>query len=470
MDISIYIITIILAFLIIINFNKSSEKLDHNGIIKESKDYITIGALAGLNNRIQVLLSYLYLSRLNNKKLRIVWITDEQCPDRFENLFYPIDDVTFIYEEIDESLYDHKHWDKHNYDYIKENYYSLLNPIITIQSEIINMKQLLSYDHKNYIACHIRRTDAIGHVLYGSNIKSDEEFINYINNCPNNCNIFIATDCRVTQQKFIELYGDRLKYKPILETKELRQTSLQDAVKDIYVCAGAKYFMRSFGSFSDTIEHIRNIGNEGYEPEIKTSQPEYIIDGDEIYQPATEMIHAEHSRFNYKTKECSHWYCLEIMNNILSDNKRYRNVLVLGVALGGQIIHLLNKDSTIKATGVDISNLNFSIVEKYSDKKRLRLINDDANNYIMSTYDKYDVIICDIFIGMNIASFVLTTKFLDKINKMLDKPNSKFLLNTTTESNKDTVIFLLKKSINNCNIEIINNPNFINNLFFVTKN
>ena len=88
----------------------------------------------------------------------------------------------------------------------------------------------------------------------------------------------------------------------------------------------------------------------------------------------------------------------------------------------------------------------------------------------MSTYDKYDVIICDIFIGMNIASFVLTTKFLDKINKMLDKPNSKFLLNTTTESNKDTVIFLLKKSINNCNIEIINNPNFINNLFFVTKN
>jgi hypothetical protein len=80
MDISIYIITIILAFLIIINFNKSSEKLDHNGIIKESKDYITIGALAGLNNRIQVLLSYLYLSRLNNKKLRIVWITDEQCP------------------------------------------------------------------------------------------------------------------------------------------------------------------------------------------------------------------------------------------------------------------------------------------------------------------------------------------------------------------------------------------------------
>jgi hypothetical protein len=469
MDISIYII-LILLFLIIINYNRSSEKLETTIITNQSKNYITIGALAGLNNRIQVLLSYLYLARLHDKKLRIVWIIDDECPSRFDSLFYPIDDVTIIYEEIDESLYDHKNWNIHNNDYIKANYYSLLHPIITIQSDINNMKQLLSYDNKNYIACHIRRTDAIKHHWYGKHIKQDEEYINFINNCPKNCNIYIATDCKLTQEKFIKIYGDRLKYKPILDTKKLRQTSLRDAVKDMYVCAGAKYFMRSIGSFSDTIEYIRNINNEGYEPEIKQEEQNYIIDGDEIYQPAVDIKHAEHSRFNYKTKECSHWYCLEIMNNILSHNKKYNNVLVLGVALGGQIIHLLNKDSNIKVTGVDISDINFNIVEKYSDKKRLRLINKDANNYIMDTDDIYDVIICDIFIGMNIASFVLTTKFLDKINKMLVKSNSKFLLNTTNDTDKDTVIFLLKKSFNNCKIEIINNPKYVNNLYFITKN
>lgn len=468
MNINIYIITIVCACLILIYINIFSEKLETTIISKESKDYITVRALAGLNNRIQILLSYLYFAQSQGKKLKIVWITDEQCPDRFENLFYPIDNVEITYEPIDESLYDYKTYYKHNHDYIKNNYYSLLYPIITIQSDINNMKQLLSYNNNNYIACHIRRTDAITHKLYGKNIKPDEEYINFINNCPNNCNIYIATDCKLTQEKFVKIYGDKLKYKPILDTKELRQTSLQDAVKDIYVCAGAKYFMRSFGSFSDTIEHIRNIGNEGYEPEIEDKMPNYIIEGDEIYQPASEIINGEHSRFNYKTKECSHWYCLKIMNNIL--NNKYKNVLILGVALGGQIIHLLNKDPDINVTGVDIDDNNFHIVEKFSDKNRLRLIKDDANNYITKTNDTYDVIVCDIFNGKNILDFVLTPPFLNKINTMLVNSKSKFLLNTTIESNKEDVIFLLKKSINNSKIEIVNNPKYVNNLFFVTKN
>jgi len=48
-------------------------------------------------------------------------------------------------------------------------------------------------------------------------------------------------------------------YKKIEDNDNLRQTSLQDAVKDIYVCVGAKYFMRSFGSFSDTIIYLREL-------------------------------------------------------------------------------------------------------------------------------------------------------------------------------------------------------------------
>jgi len=478
MDKRIYIIiAVIVIAIILISLPKKSNKDSFTNSTITETNHITVWAYAGLNNRIQVILSYLYMAKSQGKKLNIIWILDDECPEKFDNLFYPIEDVNIKYELIDEK-YDYKNWDKENKDYIKANYYSLLKPHLNIQNKIDDMKKLLAYDSKNYIACHIRRTDALTHEWYKLYVKSDNEYINFINNIPGNLKIYIATDCKLTQQKFIDLYGDRMIYKRIENSTNLRQTSLEDAVIDMYVCAGSKYFMRSYGTFSDTIEHIRNIGNEKYDPDIKTyehydsSIKSFEIDGDEMYQQATDEQHSEHSRFNYVKKECTHWYCLEFMNNILSpkNNIKYKNVLVLGVALGGQIIHLLNKDPMIKVTGVDISDINFHIVKKFSDNKRLRLIKDDANNYIMTTDDTYDVIICDIFIGMHIADFVLTTKFLDKINKMLPSPKSKFLLNTTTASEKNVVTGLLKRSFKNSEIKIENNPKFVNNLYFLTKN
>jgi hypothetical protein len=465
MDISIYIIIIAVSIVYII-YNTTHDRFTSS--IEKQKEYITVGALAGLNNRIQVILSYLYLARLSNKKLKVIWIVDEQCPDRFDTLFHPIKDIEIIYDPIDEALYDYKNWDKQNNDYIKAKYYSLLKPIVNIKIKIDDIKQLLSYNSKNYIACHIRRTDALTHEWYKRYVKTDEEYIKFINNCPYNYKIYIATDCKLTQEKFIKLYGDRIIYKDIPVTTELRQTSLEDAVKDMWVCAGAKYFMRSHGSFSDTIDNIRNLTIENYEENYK-------IDGDYMYQQAYdstnyEMQNAEHSRFNYKTKECGSWYCLETVSNILSQKIKYKNILVLGVALGAQIIHLLNKDPNIRITGVDLSDINFDIVKKYSDKNRLRLIKEDANNYIMNTDDTYDVIICDIFIGKNIGDFILTEPFLNKINKMLPNINNKFILNTTTETDKDHALMLLNNSFENYDIQLINNPMYVNNLYFLTKN
>jgi hypothetical protein len=445
-------------------YNKDNFENNYNPSLSLKKEYITVGALAGLNNRIQVILSYLYQARNEGKKLKVVWIIDEQCPGKFDDLFEPIDNVTILYDEINDSLYDYKNWDKSNMDYINKNYYALLKPKVNIQVNIDDMKQLLSFNSKDYISCHIRRTDALTHKWYKLHVKSDDEYISFINSCPINNKIYIATDCKLTQQKFVSIYGDRIIYKQIQDTIDLRQTSLEDAVKDIYICAGAKYFMRSYGSFSDTIEYIKNLHIEKY-----TDILPYQIDGDEIYQNAINIKNAENSRFNYKTKECSHWYSKEIVNNILSSPNKYTNILILGVALGGQIIHLLDKDPNMKVTGVDISDINFDIVKKYSDNKRLRLIKDDANNYINTTNDKYDVIICDVFIGMNVADFVLTNDFLDKINIMLLYPNSKFLLNTTTSIDKNMVVSLLKKSFNYYEIDIINNPKYVNNLYFLTK-
>jgi len=226
----------------------------------KNEPYITVIALAGLCNKLQVLLSYLYKANKEGKKLKLYWNKTEDCPDEFDNLFESIPNVDIQYIQVKDwepnNYSDYQNWDKENEDYIKDNYYLLLKPIPSIQNEINSIKEQLG---EEYIACHIRRTDALTSSGYKDNIKNDEEYINFINQYPKDLKIYIATDCRNTQKKFIDIYGDRMVYKKIEDNNNLRQTSLQDAVKDIYVCVGAKYFIRSIGSFSDTIIYLREL-------------------------------------------------------------------------------------------------------------------------------------------------------------------------------------------------------------------
>ena len=82
--------------------------------------------------------------------------------------------------------------------------------------------------------------------------------MNFIDKCPSTMKIYIATDNKDTQDIFINKYKDRIIIKKIVPSNELRQTSLQDAVVDIYICAGANYFLGSNGSsFSDLINNLR---------------------------------------------------------------------------------------------------------------------------------------------------------------------------------------------------------------------
>lgn len=224
----------------------------------KNEPYITLWTTYGLNNRLQALLSYLYKANKEGKKLKVVWVISPICPDIFENIFKPIPNVEFVYtDEIKE--YDYKSWKIDNIDYISKKYYKLLEPIDSIQLEINQTKLLLTNKSENYIACHLRRTDGWNHKQYIKNRHEDEEYMEFIDQYPIELNIYIATDCRKTQQKFIDKYGDRLIYKKIEDNNDIRQTSLQDAVKDMYICAGATYFMRSPGTFSDTIIHLRDL-------------------------------------------------------------------------------------------------------------------------------------------------------------------------------------------------------------------
>ena len=222
------------------------------------KSYITIYTINGLNNRLDAILRYLYIANKENKKLRVIWYIDAECSDIFDNGFKPIDNVEFVYMR-DIRPYDYKIWDKEHDKHIQEKYYDLLQPIDSIQNDINNTKILLQ---ENYIACHIRRTDGWNHKPYIKDRHNDEEYMEFIDQYPIDLKIYIATDCRKTQVKFIDKYGDRLIYKKIEDNNNYRQTSLQDAIKDMYVCADATYFMRSPGTFSNTIIQLRNLNQK----------------------------------------------------------------------------------------------------------------------------------------------------------------------------------------------------------------
>jgi len=252
-----YIILLIIL-LVLLSYNTYNEYY-------KDEPYITVSTNGGLNNRLRVLLSYLYKANIENKKLKIIWIKDEECDDDFENLFQDIDNVTIIknmdnYNDFNKKrikYVDYDTWHIENNDYVKNNYNKLLIPIPKLQIIINNYKIQLN---NIYIACHIRRTDIMG----ASYVKhrTDEEYMKYIDQFDTNLKIYIATDNRDTQDTFVKRYSDRYIVKLIEPNNNRRQTSVQDAVVDLFVCVNAKYFLGTFGSsFSDTIYQMRNEEN-----------------------------------------------------------------------------------------------------------------------------------------------------------------------------------------------------------------
>jgi spermidine synthase len=156
-----------------------------------------------------------------------------------------------------------------------------------------------------------------------------------------------------------------------------------------------------------------------------------------VQEEGDDVVHiengAEYSRVNTKTRECQHWYAKKIcsiVEMIVNKNKiKKYNILVFGVALGGIIIQLLDRLDNIKISGVDIDDDNFNFVKNHSDNNRLKLLKNDAEQYILETSETYDIIICDIFEGLKVPKFVLDDTFLLNCYIKLKK-NGYFIINT----------------------------------------
>ena len=118
----------------------------------------------------------------------------------------------------------------------------------------------------------------------------------------------------------------------------------------------------------------------------------------------------------------------------------FNNILVLGVA-GGSVIKTLVDEIKFKGsiTGVEIDPAVIEVANTFFglDKiENLKLINDDAFEFVLKTKEKYDLIIIDIFRDTEMPNFLFEEFFINRVNFLLNI-NGFILFNTMTLGKKD---------------------------------
>lgn len=243
------------------NNKKRISKIEYNNLINKhkggNKDYIVIQCHSGLNNRLRVLFSYYKYAQLLNKKLIIIWKSNDKCPGYFLDYFKSLKNVQF-YENNNNNF---------KIDYVGYNWNEKFNPYKIYIFQDLQLKPNLEKIIKNkmkkmkkYIAIHVRRTDHTNN--YNEDIKqlltTDKEFIDFINQ-NKNYKVYLATDNKDTQDFYINKFKNKIVYnKKIVKTSDLRQTSLKDSIIDMYMCINAEKFKGSYrSSFSGFINQNR---------------------------------------------------------------------------------------------------------------------------------------------------------------------------------------------------------------------
>lgn len=118
------------------------------------------------------------------------------------------------------------------------------------------------------------------------------------------------------------------------------------------------------------------------------------------------------------------------------------SILILGVA-GGSVIKTLVDEIAYngKITGVEIDSEIIEIANKYfklNEISNLKIINDDAFEFVLKTKSKYDLIIIDVFQDTTMPNFLFEKFFMNRIGELL-KINSCILFNTMLLNEKDNL-------------------------------
>ena len=224
---------------------------------------INILCCSGLSNRIRTILGFLEVCNFYKKKLNIIWIKDNTCNGDFLDYFKPIHNVNFI--EISNKI-DYqgqstieKITSYYNVKYdIKKLYFNIqLND--NIENRV--QKYIKENNIQNLIGIHVRRTDYtgnfIGKLINGSN--SDNEFFEFIKKYSGDNKFFLATDNKETQDIYKNKYRNKLLfYEKIKNSNNLRKTSLENAIIDIYILSYCTKIKGTYNSsFTEFAKNLR---------------------------------------------------------------------------------------------------------------------------------------------------------------------------------------------------------------------
>lgn len=220
----------------------------------------TVGAGGGLADRTRVLFSYLQFVRSQQQSLTMLWEDNNHLFGRFEDVFEPVRDVSFVYGK--RLLLKHKdsllHWGPRPHPDFKE-VTLLVRELVPLPPVIEGVRATLDRLRSGFIALHVRRFDLeakqasmsfdVFDRFLEAKLKPEQK-------------IFLATDATPTQERFREKYGDRivvfrditwLGYYGRKQHIWRRQTDLFHSVVDLFVCTFGDDFLgtqRDFPRYS----------------------------------------------------------------------------------------------------------------------------------------------------------------------------------------------------------------------------
>lgn len=115
--------------------------------------------------------------------------------------------------------------------------------------------------------------------------------------------------------------------------------------------------------------------------------------------------------------------------------KNIGSALLLGLGLGSVPILLKERHVNCEMTCVEIDEKVISLCKKYLSpeiQNSLNIVCEDAYDFVMRCSNKFDLIICDVFIGDRIPEKLQSAAFLEKAEKLLSAKGMLMLNRLTT--------------------------------------
>lgn len=148
-----------------------------------------------------------------------------------------------------------------------------------------------------------------------------------------------------------------------------------------------------------------------------------------------------------------------------------KNILVLGMG-AGCVVELFEKylkNSYFTIDAVEIDETVIQVAKKYFNIdrwKNLNVIHSDAKHFVEECTKKYDFIIVDLFIDLNIPEFLYENQFLQKLQNLVQK-SGLLLINTLPKVQDNTI--LVKELQKNGNLFILHRYKNMNEMLYWQK-